>query len=214
MDHTVGKRAAAGSGAGPSGRPRRERAAPGARLPAEHHGARRKPCRTPAETLRESGGNVRRLPGRETSRPPGETHGTRPETCGGHTGNAQCPPGVNAVGYGPPGSKAAGQCPFWRNAQHAGGPPLNACQVAWQASVPGFTPLSPGWTKQFMGGGRDGTWAGGPQSVPADRANQTDPAAHFHITSSEIANTCSQHRKRRLSIHLRASYLNVISRCR
>jgi hypothetical protein len=50
-----------------------------------------------------------------------------------------------------------------------------------------------------------------PQSIPAGRA---DRAAYFQITSSEIANTCSQHRKRRLSIHFHANYLNVISGCR
>jgi hypothetical protein len=63
--------------------------------------------------------------------------------------------------------------------------------------------------------GRDSTRARGRAAArPAGRAGRTDPAAHFQITSSEIANTCSQHRKRRLSIHLRASYLNVISSCR
>jgi len=154
MDHTAGKRAAAGSGAGPIGT-----AAPGTR------GSRRPPSggtlRFPAETLREPAETCGAYRGGKHHGLPGKRMGARPETCGGHTGNAQCPPGLNAAGYGPPGGKAAGQRPFRRNAQQDGGPPLNAGQVAWRASVPDFTPLSPGRTRQFMGGGRDSTWAGG-----------------------------------------------------
>jgi hypothetical protein len=197
MDHTAGKREAAGSGAGPIGTAAHlTRGSPAPAFPAEHH-------RYPAETPPHSGRNVaglRRkraaLTGRETSRPAvGKRMAPGGKTGRGHTGNAQRPPGANAAGYGPADGKAAGQWRFRRNEQQAGGPPLNACRVAWRASVPDFTPLSPGQTRQFVGGGRAGTWAAdGPQSVPAGRAGWTDAAAHFQITSSEIANTCSQHR--------------------
>lgn len=169
MDHMAGKRAAVGSGAGPIGtaaQGTRGSPAPAFRRNTTVPGGnpavlRRKRRLAPAETPQGSGGNVRRPPGGKHHGLLGETHGTRPETCGGHTGNAQCPPGVNAAGYGPPDSKAAGHWPFRRNAQQAGGSPLNACRVAWRASVPDFTPLSPGRTRQFAGGGRDSTWAGG-----------------------------------------------------
>ena len=68
----------------------------------------------------------------------------------------------------------------------------------------------------LLSGGRDlqATGPGEPRRGPSGGAGWADRAVHFQITNSEIANTWSQHRKRRLSIHLRASYPNEISCCR
>ena len=214
MDHTAGKRPAVGlrRRAHRDGRAGNARQ-PGARLPAEtpRHPAET-PRRTPAETPRRLRRKRAAPAGRETSWPPGG-NAWHP------AGNMRRPYGKRAVPAGckcgrssPARSKAAGQRPFRRNAQQAGRPPLNACRAAGRASVPDLTPLSPGRTdssrastRQYVGG-RTGRTA-----AQLGRAGRTDPAAHFQITSSEIANTCSQHWKRRLSIHLQASYLNVIS---
>ena len=188
MDRTPGNRPADGSHAWEQAGAGNARQ-PGARLAAEHHGTRRKPRRTPAETPRGSSGNVRRPPGGKHHGLLGETHGTRPETCGGHTGNAQCPPGANAAGYGPPDSKAAGHWPFRRNAQQAGDAPLNACRVAWRANVPDFTPLSRAdetvrgrRTRQYVGGRTDRR-----ASQPAGRAGLTrQPISRSQVPRSQI----------------------------
>ena len=95
------------------------------------------------------------------------------------------------------------------SAEHRGpaNPPLNACQAPGRTGVPGVDSHFPGRTKPAVSRGGRGRTAAQLAGWPDGRPT------HFQITSSEIANACSQHWKRRLSIHLQASYSNVISRC-
>src|SRR6266550_984103 len=86
-------------------------------------------------------------------------------------------------------------------------PLLSACRAAGPGERVPVVPLS--GADEAVSGRADE-----PHSGPSGGAARTDWPTHFQITSSEIANTCSQHRKRQLSIHLHASYSNVISCCR
>jgi hypothetical protein len=170
-----------------------------------------------------SGGNATaprpetpRHPGGKRHGTPGETHGTpRAETPRPPAGNGRHPgvkrrnvAGVNAADHRPPGSNAAGQRPSGRNAPLAGQPAAERMPERRPGRACPELSLFPGRPRPSVGGADE------PDSGPAGGAGRTDRPAHFQITNSEIANTCSQHRKRRLSIHLHASYSNVISCCR
>jgi hypothetical protein len=200
MDHTPAMRPAAGSGTGPVGT-----AAPGTRGgPRPPSGgnagvSRRKRHARPGKRALPAGRKRQGLPGRKRA-------ASRPQKCGIPAGNASHG-GVNAADHHPPDGNAAGQRPSRRKAP-AGwpNPPLNARQAAAGGACPDC-PFFP--ADETVGAGPDG-----PHRGPSGGAGRADRAVHFQITNSEIANTCSQHRKRRLSIHLRASYPNEISCCR
>jgi hypothetical protein len=201
MDHAPGMSAAAAPVPGPLGRPRRERVAARARRPAETPGypggnatARQGNARyLPGGNARSPGGGNARHPGRKCTAPRRETRRMAGGKCADHR-----PPDDNAAGQRPLGGKR--RWPAKPAAERTpGGGPGGACLDC-----------------PFFPGGRDRTW-GGPgraASRPRWRAGRAGRAAHFQITNSEIANTWSQHRKRQLSIHLRASYPNEISCCR
>jgi hypothetical protein len=169
-----------------------------------------------------SGGNATaprpetpRHPGGKRHGTPGETRGTpRAETPRPPAGNGRHPgvkrrnvAGVNAADHRPPGGNAAGQRPSGRNAPLAGQPSAERMPGGGAGGRVPVVPLS-GADEAVSGQG------GRAAQRPIWRAARTGWPTHFQITSSEIANTCSQHRKRRLSIHLHASYSNVISCCR
>jgi hypothetical protein len=217
MDRTPGKRPAAGAGAGAAG----TAGAGNARQPAP--AVRRKYRGTPTETPRHPGGNATALPGETRGahragtprpragngrHPGGKRAASRRETGGIPAGNGVTWRGVNAADHRPPGSNAAGQRPSGRNAPLAGQPAAERMPERRAGRACPELSLFPGRPRPSVGGADE------PDSGPAGGAARTDRPAHFQITNSEIANTCSQHRKRRLSIHLHASYSNVISCCR
>jgi hypothetical protein len=200
MDRTPGKRPMAGSGAGAVGRagagnPRQ----PVPAVRRKRHGTPAETPRHPGETPRHPGGSARRPPSRKATAAALKRAASRRET--------RRVAGRKCADHRPLGGNAAGQRPSGRDAPLAGQPAAERMRAAGRASVSRVVPLS-GADEAVTG------QADEPHRGPAGGAGRTDWPSHFQITSSEIANTCSQHRKRRLSIHLRASYPNEISCCR
>ena len=209
----TGRRAGArGRAAGrpvPSGRKSRGRSGP---VPS----GRKRPGETPRQPALSlaaaRGGNAaasraetRGTSGSETARHPRRKHHGIPGGNARHLpAETHCAPG-RKCGISPPASgNVAGQRPPWPGGEPVASP-VSVRRATGPAGAPRADPVSP----------RRAEPCAGPGGRAAPRVSWPGrPAAHFQITSSEIANTCSQHRKRRLSIHLHASYWNVISACR
>lgn len=200
MDHAPGMRPAAGSGTGPAGT-----AAPGT-----HHRPRPPSggnAGYPGGNATARQGNARYPPG-GNARSPGGGNARHPvRKCAASRRETRRMAGGKCADHRPPDDNAAGQRPLdgkrnWPAKPAAertpGGGPGERVWIARSFRV----------DETVRGRARAG------RTRPRWRAGRAGRAAHFQITSSEIANTCSQHRKRQLSIHLRASYPNEISCCR
>jgi hypothetical protein len=202
MDRTPGNRPAAGSGAGAAGMAGAGKARqPAPAVRRKRHGTPPRNATAPRRETPRHSGETRRTPRAETPRPPAG-NGRHPSV---KRRNAA---GVNAADHRPPRGNAAGQRPSGRNAPLAGQPAAERMPGGGAGRACPELSLFPERTRPSADGADE------PHSGPSGGAARTDWPTHFQITSSEIANTCSQHRKRQLSIHLHASYSNVISCCR
>jgi hypothetical protein len=197
MDHAPGMRPAAGSGTGPQGRPRRERMTARARRPAETPGI-------PAETPRHAR-ETRVTCRMETPGLPGA------ETRGIPAANARHPGGKRVAWRGVNAQIIVRQTITRQVSAPLGGKRRRLAKPAAERT-PGGGPGERVWIARSFRVDETVRGAGG-RAAPRPRW-RAGRAGHFQITNSEIANTWSQHRKRQLSIHLRASYPNEISCCR
>ena len=145
MDHTAGKRAAAGSGGpiGTAAQGTRSSPAPAFRLNVAATGRKRRG--TQRETPRPPGGNARRLPGGKRKAPGRKLAAAMPETRSARRA-------LNAADYHPPGGNAAGQRRPPAETRNQRATAADRTPGAYPGErPPGLTSL-PGRSRQFVGG--------------------------------------------------------------